>query len=44
MQLQLDESLRARIAGVTFGMVTIRGVTVSERNEQRRIVCEFHNN
>src|SRR5579863_6201432 len=34
MQLQLDESLRSRIAGVTFGMVTIRGVTVSERNEQ----------
>jgi DNA/RNA-binding domain of Phe-tRNA-synthetase-like protein len=34
MQLQLDEGLRSRIAGVTFGMVTIRGVTVSERNEQ----------
>ena len=34
MQLQLDESLRSRIAGVTFGMVTIRGLTVSERNEQ----------
>src|SRR5579859_95452 len=34
MQLQLDEGLRGRIAGVTFGMVTIRGVTVSERNER----------
>ena len=34
MQLQLDGSLRSRIAGVTFGMVTMRGVTVSERNER----------
>jgi tRNA(His) 5'-end guanylyltransferase len=34
MQLQLDDSLRNRIAGVTFGMVTIRGVTVSERNDR----------
>src|ERR1700676_116226 len=34
MQLQLDDSLRNRIAGVTFGMVTIQGVTVRERNEQ----------
>jgi DNA/RNA-binding domain of Phe-tRNA-synthetase-like protein len=34
MQLQLDDSLRARIAGVTFGMVTIRGVSVSERNDR----------
>ena len=34
MQLQLDDSLRTRIAGVTFGMVTIHGVTVSERNER----------
>lgn len=34
MQLQLDESLRSRIAGVTFGMVTMRGVTVSEHNER----------
>ncbi len=33
MQLQLDNSLRNRIAGVTFGMVTIQGVTVSERND-----------
>jgi DNA/RNA-binding domain of Phe-tRNA-synthetase-like protein len=50
MQLQLDEGLRDRIAGVTFGMVTIRGVTVSERNERlwshietlsRRLASEF---
>jgi DNA/RNA-binding domain of Phe-tRNA-synthetase-like protein len=34
MQLQLDDSLRNRIAGVTFGMVTIQGVTVSERNDR----------
>ena len=34
MQLQLDDSLRNRIAGVTFGMVTIRGVTVSERDDR----------
>ena len=34
MRLQLDEGLRSRIAGVTFGMVTIQGVTVSERNER----------
>jgi DNA/RNA-binding domain of Phe-tRNA-synthetase-like protein len=34
MQLQLDESLHNRIAGVTFGMVTIRGVTVNERNDR----------
>jgi DNA/RNA-binding domain of Phe-tRNA-synthetase-like protein len=34
MQLQLDDSLRARIAGVTFGMVTIKGVSVSERNDR----------
>ena len=34
MQLQLDESLRDRIAGVTFGMVTIQGVTVTELNER----------
>ena len=33
MQLQLDDSLRNRIAGVTFGMVTIQGVTVRERND-----------
>ena len=50
MQLQLDESLRGRIVGVTFGMVTIRGVTVSERNDRlwsriealaRRLAAEF---
>jgi len=34
MQLQLDDSLRARIAGVTFGMVTIQGASVSERNDR----------
>jgi DNA/RNA-binding domain of Phe-tRNA-synthetase-like protein len=34
MQLQLDDSLRARIGGVTFGMVTIQGASVSERNDR----------
>jgi len=34
MQLQLDETLKMRIAGVTFGMVTIHGVTVRESDEQ----------
>ena len=34
MQLQLDDSLRTRTAGVTFGMVTIQGVSVSERNDR----------
>ena len=34
MQLQLDESLKARILGVTFGMVTISGVTVREHGER----------
>ncbi|HEU0002402.1 MAG TPA: phenylalanine--tRNA ligase beta subunit-related protein [Ktedonobacteraceae bacterium] len=34
MRLQLDDSLRSRIAGVTFGMVTIQGVTVRERNDR----------
>jgi DNA/RNA-binding domain of Phe-tRNA-synthetase-like protein len=34
MQLQLDETLKARIAGVTFGMVTIHGVTVRESDER----------
>lgn len=33
MQLQLDESLKTRIPGVTFGMVTIHGVTVREHDE-----------
>jgi len=32
MQLQLDEKLKARIPGTTFGMVTIHGVTVRERD------------
>jgi DNA/RNA-binding domain of Phe-tRNA-synthetase-like protein len=34
MQLQLDEKLKKRIVGVTFGMVTIHGVTVRESNER----------
>ncbi len=34
MRLQLDESLKTRIPGVTFGMVTIQGVTVRERDER----------
>jgi DNA/RNA-binding domain of Phe-tRNA-synthetase-like protein len=34
MQLQLDEQLKTRIAGVTFGMVTIHGVTVRESDER----------
>ena len=34
MYLQLDEGLKARISGVTFGMVTISGVTVRERDER----------
>ncbi len=34
MQLQLDEQLKTRIPGVTFGMVTIHGVTVCERDER----------
>jgi len=34
MQLQLDDKLKTRIAGVTFGMVTIHGVTVRESDER----------
>jgi len=34
MQLQLDESLNTRIPGVTFGMVTITGVTVRDHDER----------
>ena len=34
MRLQLDDSLKTRIPGVTFGMVTIQGVTVHERDER----------
>lgn len=34
MQLILDEQLKGRIPGVTFGMVTINGVTVRERDER----------
>jgi DNA/RNA-binding domain of Phe-tRNA-synthetase-like protein len=34
MQLQLDEKLKTRIAGVTFGMVTIHGVTVRESDKR----------
>lgn len=33
MQLQLDDSLKTRIPGVTFGTVTIQGVSVRERDE-----------
>jgi len=50
MQLQLDDELKTRIAGVTFGMVTIHGVTVRESDERlwkqveilsQRLVSEF---
>jgi DNA/RNA-binding domain of Phe-tRNA-synthetase-like protein len=34
MQLQLDEQLKTRIAGVTFGTVTIHGVTLRKRDER----------
>ena len=34
MQLQLDESLKTRIPGVTFGMVTIAGMKVHEHDER----------
>jgi DNA/RNA-binding domain of Phe-tRNA-synthetase-like protein len=34
MQLQLDEKLKTRIVGVTFGMVTIHSVTVRESDER----------
>jgi DNA/RNA-binding domain of Phe-tRNA-synthetase-like protein len=44
MRLQLDDSLKTRIAGVTFGMVTIQGVAVRERDErlwqQVEAVCQ----
>ena len=33
MRLQLADNVRTRIPGVTFGMVTIHGVTVRERDE-----------
>ncbi|HYL42624.1 MAG TPA: phenylalanine--tRNA ligase beta subunit-related protein [Ktedonobacteraceae bacterium] len=33
MQLQLEESLKTRIQGVTFGMVTINGVSVGEHDK-----------
>jgi len=33
MQLQLDDSLKSRIPGVTFGTVTINGVHVRERDD-----------
>lgn len=43
MQLQLDKDLKTRIAGVTFGMVTIHGVTVREHDnhlwEQIETLC-----
>jgi DNA/RNA-binding domain of Phe-tRNA-synthetase-like protein len=34
MQLQLDEKLKIRIPGVTFGMVTINGVSVRESDKR----------
>lgn len=34
MQLQLDETLKTRIPGVTFGMVTINGATVRQRDDR----------
>lgn len=34
MQLQLDETLKKRITGVTFGTVTIQGVIVREHDER----------
>src|SRR5947207_1965835 len=34
MQLQLDEKLKTRIPGITFGMVTIHGVTVRKSDER----------
>jgi DNA/RNA-binding domain of Phe-tRNA-synthetase-like protein len=34
MQLQLDEQLKRRIPGVTFGMVIINGVRVRERDDR----------
>ncbi len=44
MQLELDEQLKSRIPGVTFGMVTINGVTVRERDarlwKQIEILCQ----
>jgi len=44
MQLILDEQLKSRIPGVTFGMVTINGVTVRERDarlwRQIEILCQ----
>ncbi len=44
MQLQLDEKLKIRIPGVTFGMVTINGVTVRESDallwKQIEMLCQ----
>jgi len=44
MQLILDEQLKSRIPGVTFGMVTINGVTVRERDarlwKQIEMLCQ----
>jgi DNA/RNA-binding domain of Phe-tRNA-synthetase-like protein len=34
MQLQLDKKLKTRIPGITFGMVTINGVTVLANDER----------
>jgi len=44
MQLLLDEQLKNRIPGVTFGMVTISGVTVRQRDDhlwkQIEMLCQ----
>jgi DNA/RNA-binding domain of Phe-tRNA-synthetase-like protein len=44
MQLQLDEQLKRRIPGVTFGTVTINGVSVRERDDllwkQIEMLCQ----
>src|SRR5436305_3513427 len=42
MQLHLDEKLKTRIPGVTFGMVTIHGVTVRESDERLWKQVEMH--
>src|SRR5947207_11359328 len=50
MQLQLDEKLKTRIPGITFGMVTIHGVTVRKSDKRlstqveilsQRVASEF---
>src|SRR5579871_284222 len=34
MRLQLDKNLKTRIPGATFGVVTLTGLTVHERDER----------